>query len=78
MIALTKGTSGHGQYMSLIALSMMLARREDRLLSREELREQLMDVLRVSQDMGRLEMQVYLTGLDLVDGWQEAPKSIPQ
>jgi hypothetical protein len=34
-----------------------------------------MKALKDFREMGRLEMQGYLTGLDPVDGWQAAPRS---
>jgi hypothetical protein len=66
----------HGRQLSVIALAMMLTRRdsENHLLSRCDLREELMKALKDFREMGRLEMQGYLTGLDPVDGWQAAPR----
>jgi hypothetical protein len=57
---------------------MMLTRRdsENHLLSRADLREELMNALKDFRQMGRLEMQGYLPGLDPVDGWQAAPGSM--
>jgi hypothetical protein len=67
----------HGRQLSVIALAMMLTRRDSKnhLLSRCDLREELMKALKDFREMGRLEMQGYLTGLDPVDGWQAAPRS---
>jgi hypothetical protein len=68
----------HSRQLSVIALAMMLTRRdsEKHLLSRYDLREELMKALKDFREMGRLEMQGYLTGLDPVDGWQAAPRSM--
>lgn len=68
----------HGRQLSVIALAMMLTRRdsENHLLSRADLREELMKALKDFREMGRLEMQGYLTGLDPVDGWQAPQRSV--